>query len=138
MELENGGFGGLNAGLTQVLIILPQNEGDPTIHSFWTYANIKDTFVDLDHDGSAEVIITDLYSRASKHNYWVHDRYELNGTALIPVRTNDWPVWVWFTEKENHQSTSHFTRAEKDAMWAEWLGDRTIPVVETAELRRWQ
>lgn len=137
VELENGGFCGLNAGHTQILLILPQNEGNPIIQSFWTYGTIKDTFVDLDHNGSAEVIVTDLYSLASKHNYWVHDRYELNGTALVPARTNVWPVWVWFTETENHKNTSHFTRAEKDAMWTEWLNDRISPVIETAVLRCW-
>ncbi len=63
-----------------------------------------------------------------EHSYWVYDRYEIIGTELVPVRTNDWPVWIWHTYKENQRNTSHFTRAEKDEMW----GDRSV--IKTATL----
>ena len=140
VELVNGGFNGLSSDLTQVLVILPRSEGCPVVHMFWTYGDIADDFVALDQDGCIEVIITDLQQASTTgldHSYWIHDRYELNCTNLIPVRTNDWPVWVWFSKEENHQNSTHFSRAEKDAMWTEWLGGKTS-VVETVELEEWQ
>lgn len=139
IPLYNGGFCGLNAGLNEVMVILSRKDEAPVAQTYWTYSFSAEDIVDLDRDGKAEIIVSSHTQEEAKdgkvHSYWVYDRHEIQGTELKPIRTEEWPIWVWHTFKENHQNTTHFTRNQKNTLWAKYLQENG-PTFTKTELRQ--
>ncbi len=76
-------------------------------------AGLED-FVDLDHDGDFEIIITGFYS-GKEHNYFTYSVYELVEGRLVNADSKymGFPKFVWYTYKPNDKDTSHLSNEER-------------------------
>ncbi len=82
--------------------------------------SIKD-FVDLNHDGKYEVIITGFYEQGGTkkdrraHNYFSYSVYEFNGYRLqnADKKYKGFPKFVWFTDRPNDKDSDKVSLKER-------------------------
>lgn len=75
--------------------------------------DMKD-FVDLNHDGKAEVIITGYYP-GKKHNYFSYNIYQFKNFRILNSDSifKHFPKFIWLTEKPNDKDTQHLSEKER-------------------------
>jgi hypothetical protein len=134
----NGGACGLAADRTDNLLLLSDGVGGFRLLEFETFGISTNDFAVLSGNGPASVMISQhLMAKAGDgktHSYWVFAPYEVAGPNLAPLKTANWPLWIWYTIRPNHEPTSHFTRSEKDRLWEDH--NRDYRVVREIALER--
>lgn len=105
---------GLAANNDRVDLYLKKEKGVFQKISYDIMASGLEDFVDLDNDNIPEIIIGDFYS-GDKHNYFTYSIYKLNDYRLTNVDSqfDNFPKFIWFTNKPNDKNTTHLTNAEK-------------------------
>jgi hypothetical protein len=105
---------GLAASADKVEIFLKKQGGEYQKISYDVMSAGIEDFIDLNHDGQYEVIITDFYS-GKKHNYFTYSIYEFKDYKLVnaDLKFSGFPKFVWITYKPNDKDTTHLTDDEK-------------------------
>ncbi len=107
---------GLAATDDRVEIFLRRKDGGYQKITFDTIGAGLDNFVDLNHDGKYEIIVS-RWCNYQSHTYAAHSIYEFEGTKLINayIKFDGFPKFIWFTNKLNDKETKHLTAKEKAA-----------------------
>ena len=117
----NGGLCGLGAACTDNLLLLSDGFGGFRLWQFETYYFSANDFAALSAKAKCSVMLTrHLQADApdgKTHSYWVFAPYEINGSSLIPLKNDLWPMWIWYKIKPNHEPTTHLTAAQKEKLW---------------------
>ncbi len=105
---------GLSGNDDRVELYLKKKDGGYQKIAFDTTVSGLENFVDLNHDGRYEVIISGWYNY-NLHSYVTHSIYEFNGTKLVnaDAKFQGFPKFIWFTKKPNDKQTTHLTADEK-------------------------
>ena len=83
-------------------------------------------YVDVNGDGHMEFIRTSLVDGSTetcrdgkRHNYWVHQLLTFENGRLVDGAHLDrrFPMWIWYTYRENHQPTTMITAEQKRRLW---------------------
>jgi hypothetical protein len=105
----------------RVEIFLKKKEGGYQQIAYDAVAVSINDFIDLDHDGKCEVIITGFYQQdgtkqdGRTHSYFSYDVYEFDGYRLknADKKYQGFPKFVWFTERPNDQDSDKVTLKER-------------------------
>lgn len=105
---------GLASQKDKVDIFLKKKNSSYVKISFDTFSSGLEDFVDLNNNGSYEVIITDLF-RGDKHNYFSYSIYKLKDYRLVNAdnQFKDFPKFVWITYKANDKDTTHLISKDR-------------------------
>ncbi|MFA5159826.1 MAG: hypothetical protein WC484_04905 [Candidatus Omnitrophota bacterium] len=105
---------GLAAHQDRVEIYLRKNKSGFEKISYDTFdARIED-FIGPDRRGQYKVIITGFY-QGSRHNYVSYNVYEFGDYRLVnaDVKVKGFPKFIWYTDKNNDEDTTHLTIKER-------------------------
>jgi hypothetical protein len=126
----NGGRSGLGAVFTDNLLLLSDGSGGFRLWDFNSANMSTNDFVALRPTAPCSVIVSqELQSEApdkKTHSYWIFAPYEIRGGALNAVQNNEWPMWVWYKIKPNHEPTTHFTPFQQQQKWQAFLKEQRI------------
>ena len=127
-DIDNNGFNdfivispymgnGLAATIVQVDIYL--NSKEQYVHiQYDTMFGGMVNFVDIDDDGTYEIIITDVCSGEYKdkpHNYFYYNIYSVDNYKLVNADNSfeGFPKFIWMTNNPNDKDTIHLTQKER-------------------------
>jgi len=121
LTFGSGGCG-LAASYCTPVFILSSKEGYRAT-TIWSMAAGPEDLVSPFEDGKCYVVQTSFIGgeqgRDGKvHNYWVYHLLEIDGTEMrISKKSREFPKWVWYTYKANHEETDQLTSEQKVGLW---------------------
>jgi hypothetical protein len=127
---SNGGACGLAAERTDNLLLLSDGSGGYRLWGYETYDATTNDFTALGKTAPCSVMLAQhLWADAPDqrtHSYWVFAPYEVQGCSLSALKTDVWPMWIWYKIKPNHEPTTHFSASEKRRFWRAHLREHEL------------
>jgi hypothetical protein len=123
VNVWSGGCG-LAAEGSEVTFLLSGKDGYRAT-SFYLYDFGKQDLVRFKAGGPVYFIFNDLIDNGGEktrdgrdHNFWVYDLYRINGDRFVQADADqpEFPKWVWFTNKANHDETTQLSQAQKNRL----------------------
>jgi hypothetical protein len=123
-----GGCGTIYTFSCNVIFVLSDGD-DYTVTTTTGLWSGLDYFVDIKSDGQCQFIHTRFINgRAVKgrdgrsHNYWVYNLLEFKGGKVVVNNkfAPQFPRWIWYTYKSNHQPTTQLTNDQKKLLWSQY------------------
>ncbi len=106
---------------TEVTFLLSSKEGYRAA-SFYLFSFGKEDLVQFKAGGPVYFILNDLMSSDGEktldgrdHNFWVYELYRIDRASFVPANADrpDFPKWVWFSNRDNHEETTQLTSQQK-------------------------
>jgi len=121
-----GGSGTIFTFSCNVVFILSDGD-DYTVTPTTGLWSGLDYFVDIKGDGRCQFIHTRFVDGGGvkgrdgrSHNYWVYNVLEFQGGKVVVNNevAGQFPRWIWYTFKANHQPTTQLSEEEKQLLWS--------------------
>ena len=123
INVWSGGCG-LAAEGSEVTFLL-SGKGGYRASSFYLFDFGKQDLVRFKPQGPVYFVFNNLISSAGEktrdgreHNFWVYNLHRIDENRFIPADADqpEFPKWVWYTNRENHEETTQLTHKQKNRL----------------------
>ena len=120
------------AGEGSTAIFLLSDGGKYKAESFYSFDFGPEDLIRLKRGGPCYFIHTQVIDNGdekrdgSHHNFWVYQLYRIDHARLVPADADSpqFPKWIWYTFKDNHQETDQLTTEQKKRLLKRYNAQR--------------